>query len=274
MTRSFASRVKNGDVLRIASTVSDNLPNTLFSTGISANFSSAGGSASSAPDSFSLGNALWERMVSCSDGNRNVTVSVSDLAGNSSSVEVPFVCDNTPPAVNGSTINAPAPGAFVSGGSETTIEWNPSFYASEVSPVSNPITVEYSADDNSWTPIASLVANSGNVAWTVPSDDSATAKIRLTAVDQLGNFASGSVTFVVDSTNPSVTSDALVFPNGGEYLKGSTGTGILIEWNPLKISDANLADSPIALSYSLNSGADWTSIASGLANSGTYLWNV
>ncbi len=114
VTRSFASRVKNGDVLRIASTVSDNLPDTLFSTGISADFSSAGGGASLVPDSFSAGLAVWERTVSCSDGNRNVTVSASDLAGNSSSVEVPFVCDNAPPAVNGAAITAPVSGAFVS----------------------------------------------------------------------------------------------------------------------------------------------------------------
>lgn len=76
---------------------------------------------------------------------------------------------------------------------------------------------------------------------------------------------------MIDSTNPSVAADTILTPNGGEYLKGSTGTGILITWNPTKASDTNLGSTPITLSYSTN-GSTWTMIASSLANTGSYLW--
>lgn len=83
--------------------------------------------------------------------------------------------------------------------------------------------METSSDGGSnWSVVAASVANGGSVPWTVPTVDTANFKVRLTAVDKLSNSASGTVTLTVDSTNPSVSADALTFPNGGEYLKGST----------------------------------------------------
>lgn len=196
------------------------------------------------------------------------------MAGNVGNGSVAGVCDNTAPSVSDATVTSPSPASYVSGGSSVTIAWNASFYASEASPVANPVTVETSSDGGSnWTVVASSVANTGSVPWTVPNVDVSNFLIRLSATDRLSNTASGKVSVVVDSTNPAVASDALTYPNGGEYLKGSTGTGIAIVWNPSKITDANIADAPISLEYSTN-GSDWISIASSLPNSGSYVWPV
>lgn len=40
------------------------------------------------------------------------------------------------------------------------------------------------------------------------------------------------------------------------------------------MTDTNIATNPISLDYSVNSGSTWTSIATGLANNGSYLWTI
>lgn len=250
-TRSLSGYVKNGDTLQLRAVVTDNYPAALFATGILANLSSFGGGASVNAASYASTQAVWNLTASCTDGTKTATVTATDAAGNSSSQNVTAICDNTAPAVTNATVTGPAASSFVSGGSSTSVTWNTAFYASEASPVANPITLEYSSNGgSSWTNIATSVSNGGSVAWTVPSVDVSNFKVRLTATDLLGNTASGTSTFTVDSTNPAVASDALTYPNGGEYLKGSTGTGIAILWNPAKITDTNIAASPVTLEYS------------------------
>lgn len=273
--RSFSGYVKSGDSLQLRAPVTDNYASALFATGITADLSPYGGAASVNASVFSAGRADWNFTASCTDGTKSVLVTATDLAGNSSNRSVSAICDNTAPAVTDSTVTSPTAGAFVSGGTSTNVLWNTAFYSTEASPVANPVTIEYSSDGGtSWNTVAASVTNGGTVPWTVPTSDTSTFKIRLSATDLLGNTASGITTFTVDSTNPSVASDSLTYPNGGEYLKGSTGTGITVTWNPAKITDANIAASPITLEYSSNGGTSWNAIASGLPNSGSYVWNT
>lgn len=271
-TRSLTGYVKSGDALQLRSVVTDNYPAALYATGILANLSSFGGGSSVSAGSYASNQAVWNISATCTDGTKTVAISASDAAGNSSNQNVSAICDNTAPAVTDATVTAPAASSFVSGGSSTNVTWNTAFYSSEASPIANPVTLEYSSNGGSnWTVIAASVSNGGNVAWTVPSVDVSNFKVRLTAKDLLGNTASGTSTFTVDSTNPSVASDALTYPNGGEYLKGSTGTGITVLWNPAKISDTNIHATPVTLEYS--TGGAWNPVASGLANNGSYLWS-
>lgn len=273
-SRSFSGYVKNGDVVQLRSKITDNYAGTLFSTGISADLSSYSAGSNVVAASFAANVATWDFTASCSDGTKTATVSATDLAANSASRGIDAICDNTAPSVTNSVISYPSPSAYVSGGSSTGITWDTSFYASEASPVSNPVTIETSSDGGAhWNTVAAAVSNGGSVPWTVPTVDVSDFKVRLTAVDKLSNSASGSVTVTVDSTNPSVAADAVTFPNGGEYLKGSTGTGITVLWNPAKITDANIAASPISLDYTVD-GTNWTPIAANLPNSGSYVWTT
>lgn len=133
--------------------------------------------------------------------------------------------------------------------------------------------IDYSSDGGtSWTNIITNAGNTGTVPWTVPAVDSADFRLRIVAKDKLDNAGTGTIAFTVDSTNPSVSVAAVLAPNGGEFLKGSTGTGIGIVWNAAAVTDTNIATNPISLGYSTDSGSTWSVIASGLANNGSYLW--
>lgn len=206
---------------------------------------------------------------------KNIPITATDRAGNTGNHTLTVVCDNTAPSVTAATLTSPSVGAYLSGGITTDITWNTAFYASELSPIASPITIDYSTNSGSnWTNLVSGGVNNGSASWTIPSVDTANALARIIATDKLGNTATATVSFTIDSTDPSVSSSAVATPNGGEFLKGSTGTGIAITWNTGLVTDANIAVNPISLDYSVNSGATWTSIATGLANNGSYLWTV
>ncbi|MFB0965724.1 MAG: hypothetical protein QMC36_08835 [Patescibacteria group bacterium] len=145
-SRSFSGYVKSGDVVQLRSKITDNYAGTLFSTGISANLSAYSAGSNVTAGSFAANVATWNFTATCSDGTKTATVSATDLATNSASYGIAAICDNTAPSVSDSVISYPSPSAYVSGGSSTGITWDTSFYASEDSPVSNPVTIETSSD--------------------------------------------------------------------------------------------------------------------------------
>ena len=110
------------------------------------------------------------------------------------------------------------------------------------------------------------------MSWSVPGLDTSNALARITATDKLGNVATGTISFIIDSTNPSVSLSAVLSPNGGEFLKGSTGAGISITWNAGAVTDTNFQANPVSLDYSTDSGSTWSGIATALPNNGSYLW--
>jgi len=92
------------------------------------------------------------------------------------------------------------------------------------------------------------------------------AKVR----NALGESASKSGTITLDRTSPTVPANALLSPNGGEVW--DQGSSHAITWSG--VSDTYLKASPITLKYSIDSGSTYpNTIATGLANSGTYTWN-
>ena len=74
----------------------------------------------------------------------------------------------------------------------------------------------------------------------------------------------------IDNTAPTIASDTLTYPNGGEYLSGT----VTITWNSADITDDNLAASPINIYYSDDGGVNWNTIATGEANDGSYDWDT
>ncbi|MCP4536600.1 MAG: hypothetical protein GY832_05590 [Chloroflexi bacterium] len=73
-------------------------------------------------------------------------------------------------------------------------------------------------------------------------------------------------TITADNTPPTVY---LTAPQSTTIWQG--GSEHTVEWSA---SDANLVTNPITLAYSLDDGTHWTSLATALANTGTYSWTT
>ncbi|MFA7171761.1 MAG: Ser-Thr-rich GPI-anchored membrane family protein, partial [Candidatus Paceibacterota bacterium] len=107
---------------------------------------------------------------------------------------------------------------------------------------------------------------SWNTDTTASGDDN--YKIRIVK-NGSASFAPESDFFTIDNTAPTITASTLTSPNGGELWGGDSRT---IEWDEESIGDDNLGNNPISLFYSTDGGMTWSSIISGLENSGSYSW--
>ncbi len=63
------------------------------------------------------------------------------------------------------------------------------WYANDVEMPETPVTIEYTTDSSSptWIPIASSEPNDGHYLWTTPNVDSTKCRVRICAVDSMGN---------------------------------------------------------------------------------------
>ena len=145
------------------------------------------------------------------------------------------LADSPAPSVAPSTVTSPNGGEVLAGGAARSITWN----AAAVSDSylgSNPIRLDVSSDGgSSWSTIASGLANSGSYPWTVPSIDTSSALIRLTATDLLGKSASDTsdAPFTIDSTLPSFgspSSSPAVFNPGTTSLSVPVTEGNPASW--------------------------------------------
>lgn len=131
------------------------------------------------------------------------------------------------------------------------------------------VTLVFSADSGAtWQPIADSLANTGTYDWKVPNVRTTLAMVRVTARDDAGNAASDAsdrVFTIRDELAPTMT---VTTPNGGQIW--DTGSSHKVTW---KATD-NVAVVRVDLSYSIDGGALWTTVASGLANTGSYTWTL
>lgn len=215
--------MKNTDTAVLHAKITDNFQADITTADISANLSSLGGGAAVNPTGYVVGTGLatWAGLgVTCTDGTKNIPITATDRAGNVGNYTATVVCDNTAPSVIAGTFTSPAAAGYLSGGTLINVDWNTNFYSTEASPIASPITLEYATDGGTvWTPILTDAANNGTTPWTPPAVDINNAKLRLTAKDKLSNTASATITFTIDSTNPSVGAAAITSPNGGEFFK-------------------------------------------------------
>ena len=113
----------------------------------------------------------------------------------------------------------------------------------------------------SWTAVANGTANDGSHSITVPSADSSNCLIR---VSETGGSVSDVSNGVFSIYTPHTIT--VVSPNGGEsWLPGSTHP---ITWT------STGAIAYVDLSYSLDNGSTWVTIANSRANTGSYYWTL
>lgn len=85
------------------------------------------------------------------------------------------------------------------------------------------------------------------------------------------NYTTDSTAVTFDKTPPAVPEGTLVFPAGGERLRGGAGTAVT--WNASAVSDNfGLPSSPVSISLSTDSGISWTPLAAGELNDGSFSW--
>jgi hypothetical protein len=213
------------------------------------------------------GTYTWNPLPSIDSATVRVRVTAADAVGTTatSASTSNFTIDSSGPVL---AITAPTGAAVLRGGSSESITWT----ATDVSNLpANPITLEYTTNNGvSWTSIATNEANDGAYTWSAPSINSQTVKLRITAVDTIGNSTAviSATNFTIDSTDPAVTLTS--FTGGGSYVAGSSQA---ITWTAAT-DNFGLRTNPIVLHYSTNSGSTWTQIATNEANDGTYSWTL
>lgn len=148
--------------------------------------------------------------VTGSDGLKTVYGFAKDAVGNISAVStVAMTFDTTNPVISAGPVIA----SSMAGGSLQNITWT----ATDSSTVT--INLEY-YDGSGWNSIVTGNSNSGTYSWSVPSLNTNTAKIRLTALDAAGNSVSVTGSdFTIDSTAPVVSS---VLINDGATYAGTS----------------------------------------------------
>lgn len=209
------------------------------------------------------GTYSWN-VPSVNNSTYRVRVKAEDSVGNvgTASSTSNFEIDSAPPSL---TLTSLTGGQVIGAGGTQVISWS----ASDANFGATPITVEVSANSgSSWTQLATGEANDGGYSWTVPAVNSSTYRVRVTAVDLLGqtSVAASTSDFTIDTNVPSVTLTSLT---GAQYIKG--GATYSITWIA---SDSNFGATPIAIEVSSNGGTSWSSLSASEANDGTYSWSV
>ncbi len=162
-------------------------------------------------------------------------------------------------------IALPNGGETLAAGVPATVTWTASDNVGVTS-----VDVAYSLDDGgTWSAIATAIANSGSVGWSVPNAVSTLARVRVTARDAAGNttaVASNADFTVADQTVPVV---AVTAPVGGETFAG--GSLQSVTWNAAD----NIGVDSVGVDYSLHGApGPWVAIQHALANSGSVPWTV
>lgn len=124
------------------------------------------------------------------------------------------------------------------------------------------IKIEYSTDDGTnWKVIESGVTNSGSYNWTIPDEESAVCRIRISESTDDNPFDISDNTFEIAQPFIELSS-----PNGGEVLK--SGFNHYISWQ----GEGFTGD--VRIEYSIDNGVNWAVIVDSTANDGSHSWTV
>ncbi len=123
------------------------------------------------------------------------------------------------------------------------------------------IMLEYSTDGGAnWTQIASGVdATLGTYAWTVPTEYTDQALIRISDFSNSSNYDITDSYFAIGKIT-------VTYPNGSEIFQTGKTYNILYDYSS-NISSVNIE-------LSTDNGTSWSPIASGVSASGSYSWQI
>ncbi len=155
------------------------------------------------------------------------------------------------------TVTSPNGGESWVIGSSHTISW------SSTGLVGN-LNIDYSIDSGaSWISIAADESNDGSYSWTVPDSVSASCLVRVQESDGSPSDTSDAAFTISLEAQESLTVTA---PNGGESW--GIGSSKTVSWS------STGAVGNLDIDYSVDNGLNWTNIALGETNDGSYTWTV
>lgn len=155
------------------------------------------------------------------------------------------------------TVTSPTGGDIWVVGTQHNITW-------DVSEFTGNVKIEYSTNNGTaWTTIVESITNTGTYAWTIPSASSTTCLVRVSdAVDGMPwGINAGTFEITADAGTITVTA-----PNGGETWAATSIQNIT--WT----SSGTIAN--VAIFYSIDNGATWTSIVASTPNDGSHSWTL
>ncbi len=159
------------------------------------------------------------------------------------------------------TLNAPNGGQNFAVNSVQTISWTVSM---PVMAVQLELSINNGATWGAIATVPGSTATTGAYSWTVPNAPSNTCRVRAYSGSTLTAGVSASVFTISPGSNISLTT-----PNGGQnWQVGSIQT---IQWNNM------MALPPLNIDYSINNGATWSVVATGVPAGGmfgTYAWTI
>ena len=184
--------------------------------------------------------------------NSKIRYTVVDTAGNSTTItSTAFIIDSTPPTLTITDLAANVAGAS---------SQNVSFTVTDSNGIASK-SLDYSTDGVTWTNISA--APTSPQSWTVPSVDTTTMRVRISAVDSAGNTNSATTTlFTVDSTPPGV---AITTPPS-DLKGGSTYTILFSSSDAIGVASHTL--------YYAADGVTFSAITSPLVGATSYAWTV
>jgi hypothetical protein len=218
----------------------------------------SGGSWTTLTAVMDTGSHNWDTSGFPDGTTYRLRLQATDMAGNVSPPVVSasdFELDNTAPVV---MLLSPT-GGELWGGTQT-ITWNTTD--------ANATWVDVEVSTNSggaWSVHVAGAVDTGSLPWdtTTWSDGTATrVRVRATDAGGIPSTWSGSVDFTLDNTPPAVT---ITSPAGGEAYSGTRN----VSW-----TTADLLPGTVDIEVSSNSGASWSVLVSGVADTGTWAWDT
>jgi alpha-tubulin suppressor-like RCC1 family protein len=244
--------LKGGSTITLSYSATDT--NTITSLQL---FYAADGSTFVAPTSLTVGSTSVSWSVPSSDlATAKLKVTATDAAGNSASaVTSAFTIDSTVPTSPSFSISSANPT------SSSTVSATVSSCSDAAQILLIEVNTQPTGIESGW---ANCSTSSGAHSISISGDGSHT--IYLWSKDAAGNIAtaSTSASVVLDTAAPVIASGPAI---ASTVNKGGASTNIT--WS---LTDTTTAT--VELLYSTNNGSTFTSIASGLANSGTYSWTI
>lgn len=123
--------------------------------------------------------------------------------------------------------------------------------------------------------IAENLANDGSYSWTVPSIDTSSMLVKITAFDTVGNFASdtSNATFITDATAPSLAFSYTNTPPNGVYINNSgidiTGSTSDTYFSELRYKFQDVTSSTFYDGSSYTGAESWVTVCTDGISAGT-----